>query len=331
MKRGVKRAEVTSKALFFLFEMLLAILVLVALLSYVESLKDNTLFEKHHLTRDVSLLLNTISIAPGNLFYQYTNSKIDLDKFEFIFRDNKVEIRESQKDKASYISFPYSENALLNNQLNNIRSEKQLIFLKSGNEFITSSNRNLDKIKCKKSKQTTNNKTIIDIQDQSTSKQTDKIFSILKGIKDKGDSNYFEYTRDSKSIKDDQSIKNTKITDKTLYSFISITFGSYTNTNKNFIKAYYNIDSSKKETSKQLACEITNYLSDNFNVDGISIIPLNPEDIEKQNMKILDNDNSVIILEIGNLQNSRLNTLTNEELTKLGYSISNAIKGVIEN
>ena len=80
--------------------------------TYVNSIEKDTEFHKILLSRDISMLTNTIYIAPGNLEYTYSNDKMDLTKFQFEFTDEGktvplVGIKEAQLEKI----YPYAKPA----------------------------------------------------------------------------------------------------------------------------------------------------------------------------------------------------------------------------
>ncbi|MBI5390644.1 hypothetical protein HZB02_04090 [Candidatus Woesearchaeota archaeon] len=84
-----KRGDVTAEQLFLMFEVLLAIIIFLSLMNFVVSLKDNTLFEKNYLARDLALLTDTVYAAPEQLSYTYTEN---VDRFGMNIKDGKVSI-----------------------------------------------------------------------------------------------------------------------------------------------------------------------------------------------------------------------------------------------
>ena len=77
-----------SHDLFFnVFEYMIAFVVLVALLQFVNGIIEQTIFEKNYLARDIALLVNTLSAAPGNIIYTYNE---DTSKFLLEFNENAI-------------------------------------------------------------------------------------------------------------------------------------------------------------------------------------------------------------------------------------------------
>ena len=87
------------------FELVLATIVMLALLSFVKSVVNNSIFEKNYLSRDTAILLNTIYAAPGDVSYSY---KENTGKSSFIFKfsPGRVEINDASDHKSvlDYVS-----------------------------------------------------------------------------------------------------------------------------------------------------------------------------------------------------------------------------------
>ena len=87
------------------FELVLAAIVILALLSFVKSVVNNSIFEKNYLSRDTSILLNTIYSAPGDVSYSY---KENTGKSSFIlkFSPGRVEVNDASDHKSvlDYVS-----------------------------------------------------------------------------------------------------------------------------------------------------------------------------------------------------------------------------------
>ena len=85
-----------SNDLFFnVFEYMLAFVVLVALFQFVNEIIEQTIFEKNYLARDIALLVNTLSAAPGEITYTYNE---DTSKFLVEFNENVIIVYEADKD-----------------------------------------------------------------------------------------------------------------------------------------------------------------------------------------------------------------------------------------
>ena len=85
---------ISYEVFFDVFQVILGIIVALALVNFVQSVVERTIFEKNYLARDLGTLTNTLYSAPGDVNYTY---KEKTDKFSFVFRfsPNKVEVRDA--------------------------------------------------------------------------------------------------------------------------------------------------------------------------------------------------------------------------------------------
>ncbi len=99
-----------NKDIFFnVFEYILAAIVVIALFNFIKDIQEGTIFEKNFLVRDISLTINTLYAAPGEVIYAYgeNTSKLILDFSE----SNKLIIyREEEKESESKVFYLYAEN-----------------------------------------------------------------------------------------------------------------------------------------------------------------------------------------------------------------------------
>jgi hypothetical protein len=102
-----------SHTIFFnVFELILAFIVALALFNFITDIAEQTIFEKNYLVRDLSLLINTLYAAPGEVVYNYTE---DVSKFTLDFTVSKITIyqkgREDEEDDSDEtIFYLFSEN-----------------------------------------------------------------------------------------------------------------------------------------------------------------------------------------------------------------------------
>ena len=114
-KRGISIAKL------LIIELILGLVVFGGVSFYLYSLEDNKLYEKKLITRDLSLLSNTIQSVPGNVAYQYVPKKAGDSMFDFLhvfdeedtynfeFYNNQITISENFYSKLSYPYF-YNNN-----------------------------------------------------------------------------------------------------------------------------------------------------------------------------------------------------------------------------
>jgi N-acetylmuramoyl-L-alanine amidase len=110
-KRGISIGKI------LLIELILGLVVFAGISVFLYSLQDNTLFEKKVITRDLSLLSNTIQSVPGNVAYQYIPVEKEESIFDYLnilkeekaynyeFIKNKITISENFYSKISYPFF----------------------------------------------------------------------------------------------------------------------------------------------------------------------------------------------------------------------------------
>jgi len=110
---GIKRGSVfnckkgmTHELFFNVFELVLASIVLLALLFFVNGIVKQTIFEKNYLARDLAGLINTVYAAPGELTYRYNENAAG---FTFDFGSGKVDVRSESKDPEN-VFYPFAKN-----------------------------------------------------------------------------------------------------------------------------------------------------------------------------------------------------------------------------
>lgn len=86
-----------QESLLFMAYIILAIMIFLGLMIFVKDAADDTLLEKTYYAKDISLLMTTISAAPGNLEYNYEIPE-DTDLVIKI-KDNNVEVDDAVKIK----------------------------------------------------------------------------------------------------------------------------------------------------------------------------------------------------------------------------------------
>jgi len=85
----VKRGTITTSALWFMFDIVLAVVIFFLLSSFVDRAAETTTFEKNFLARDTALLVETLYAAPGTVELDYTQDSL---WFTFNFQENIVQV-----------------------------------------------------------------------------------------------------------------------------------------------------------------------------------------------------------------------------------------------
>ena len=93
-KRGIRiifknRKGISHDLFFNVFELILAFIVILALLNFVSDVAEQTIFKKHYLARDISLLVNTLYAAPISADYTYDE---DMKELILEFSENRISI-----------------------------------------------------------------------------------------------------------------------------------------------------------------------------------------------------------------------------------------------
>lgn len=125
-----KKADVTVELLFVLIQLILALAIYAALQSYVNSVGDDTLYEKIYLSKDLALFLNTLYAGPGEVNYAYSNEELVLSRFIFDFKNQKVVVKEIA-EKPIPIEHPYGEDKNLEWKSEEIYKSDKMAFVKT--------------------------------------------------------------------------------------------------------------------------------------------------------------------------------------------------------
>jgi len=82
-----------------MIQLIIVMFVFAILMSYVKSVEKDTLFEKDYLAKDMALIIDANYAAPGEIDYSYKNTRVDIKKFNFEFKDQKLRVTESVKSQ----------------------------------------------------------------------------------------------------------------------------------------------------------------------------------------------------------------------------------------
>ena len=135
-KRGARlfnnKHGISHDLFFNVFELILAAIVIIALFKFVNDVAEQTIFAKNYFARDMSLLVNALYAAPGDVDYIYNEST---SKFIFDFNSNRVTVYEEgdSEDNRNILYF-YEENKNIPIQDTTLILEegKRIRFSKSG-------------------------------------------------------------------------------------------------------------------------------------------------------------------------------------------------------
>jgi len=345
-----KKGQFTT-GYMLIFELILAAIVAYAVFEAVNNMPNIT--EAKFFSRDIALLLDSISSQPGNILFIYNPPTKSLSKFDFSFSGNKVNVGKDISDpKINSEAYPYFSNSRTNYVIedgNSIAVSKPSLmhFVKSGDIIkIASSSQQLDK-KFNPHRRICgaipNTKSVtIDIghgwsqtkANQGSLYAGDKGYENVKIVQYESEQvrllaqqlSYanpaLTFTR-SVDVDDYVSDRMSKLTGDVVISL----HANSEQSGKNNIKAFINADSAKLAESSALACSLINAMTDKIEfVSGSAIIPSDisflPADDPRQ---VLLKDKIAVYLELGNV-----NEETNNLLQKNGKEIVDAFKEVVK-
>jgi N-acetylmuramoyl-L-alanine amidase len=139
-KRGA--LEPSHHLLLFLFELFVVSMVFIGLLQYVDSIEQDTLFEKSYMSKDLALLVNTIQAAPGDVNYVYTHPKLPLTDFVFSFQDGRATIAElwhSEEyglQEGQHVYYPFADDANIQMPMFEIEAPNSLVMRYSSDKLL---------------------------------------------------------------------------------------------------------------------------------------------------------------------------------------------------
>ena len=136
-KRGI------AHELFFnIFELVLAAIVLLALLYFINDVAAQTIFEKNYMARDLAALTNKIYAAPGEVTYNYNENVQD---FKFDFVGNKIEVSGVQDKDSTNVFYLFAKNTNMPMADKTLEYKKENIHIKfsKSSDAISVGNSNL--------------------------------------------------------------------------------------------------------------------------------------------------------------------------------------------
>jgi hypothetical protein len=104
MFRG-KSGESSAVGFIVIIEVILIITLTIAFGAFYLDVKENTLFAKSHVARDISLLMETAQSVPGDVEVYYSEQGFDVGQFNYRFDMNLVQIYD--EDPLYSIMYPY--------------------------------------------------------------------------------------------------------------------------------------------------------------------------------------------------------------------------------
>ncbi|MBI5066546.1 hypothetical protein HZA97_10040 [Candidatus Woesearchaeota archaeon] len=323
-----KKGDVPSFVLTPTFRTLLALgVVLLTLLYFVNGIGGNTKFERQYYSRDIALLIDTVLSLPGNSNILYSYDKPESEtKFTLKVDKEKVTMKDVGENY-----FPYFLKKDTNFEPVTIEpSEPNIIkIIKSGNNLLIKNvleKRFPDELNCYKPKESINS-VIIDAMHLSNPNsefhnpgnsyagisEADLTLKLGKAIKNSAtditieETRFLERATEGKQANMDAPIslldRIAKIKSSKAQLLLSLKFGDYDE--KFYLKAY--VSPQNYEKSYAIACQVLNSIGKKLyendkKIDGLVIIPLNPEHTSSEDDAVIQEKDG-LILEAGSVRN----------------------------
>jgi N-acetylmuramoyl-L-alanine amidase len=88
----MSKAQVPVTVYFRIFEIILLVMVIAIIANEVNSAKNGGIYQQKFLSRDLALVLDSLSNARGNVWYAYNPQLSEPDKYAFSFRNQRVDV-----------------------------------------------------------------------------------------------------------------------------------------------------------------------------------------------------------------------------------------------
>ncbi|MBI4918366.1 N-acetylmuramoyl-L-alanine amidase [archaeon] len=346
-----KKGGVVEFILTPTFTTLLALgIVLLYLLWFVNGTAAKTSFERQFLSKDLSLIIDTILSLPGNFNLLYSPHKPEFQgNFTFMFSNETVTVKDEGENYNRYLGrkdiilkpttiIPSKEGTILKIiktgdqiDVSNIY-EKKKVFDRQINCYGTHKKINsfiLDAGHLFNPESKYNDPGFMNEE----VKEADLTLILGQAIKNLAKDFTFEETRfleratEGKQAGLDTPISITerieKIKNSQSDALVSLHFGNYDG--KFYLKAF--VHPKNFEENYKLACSVINevaqglYSEHDKEIDGLAVIPLNPDYSGDKNNKVLSAKDG-FVLEVGSVQNH----LTDKELLTVAKGVIKGLK-----
>lgn len=130
MRRIGKKSQ--NEIMFIIFQLMMITAIFASLMFYVGSLKNQTLFKKLALSRDLALTVNALYAAPGNIEYTYYSTNLNISEFDYGFSNQMVNVFEDERPT----SYPYGEDVFFDSRLTKTKDQETIQFQNIGYDFL---------------------------------------------------------------------------------------------------------------------------------------------------------------------------------------------------
>ncbi len=208
---------------------------------FVYDVKNDTLFEKKYVSRDMALMANVVQSVPGDAIVFYSQPKFNISEFSYSFGYNLFEI--GAETAAASALYPFYRNlGLRMSDVYNLENPRYLVFGKKGDYFEIKEMYDDEQFKYD-----------VCVQPSTVLRDKDTLFVDVNFEGEYGDN----LLRDFRNIAD-FSRKDLESAD--VSTDLVIVFDIVENSNENKVEVYYSSVSNPVQ-SKKMGCLILNYLS----------------------------------------------------------------------
>jgi N-acetylmuramoyl-L-alanine amidase len=336
-KRGVflgkKGQEMETEVYSTLMQIAILVFVLLSLGFYLKSVRDNTLFEKMYLARDVALVMNTLYAAPENTGMIYAAGEVNLANYSFDAKDNYITVSKKDESSGNEKYYHYATDRAYEEKFSAIVNSKTITFIKDDNHAAVNSSNEfiLNDLICAQFDSSASNwkpNAIIDpghgddpnrafegrdtgfiMNTLQESDYTMQIGTILRNMGYRLTREYEHFIPQATRI---TAALNAEV-------IISLHLDNYSS-DRNIIKAYISAESTKALESRKLACLLLSSLAE-LKPDGAAIIPVFVSELTADDpRRILLKDKIAVLLELGNI-----NSKKNFKMYDIASSINNGL------
>ncbi len=322
----MKKADVSVAVYFRIFEILLLVIVIGIVAAEINNVSQSGIYQKKFLSRDLAMMMDSLTNARGNIIYNYNPRLVTLEKFEIGFTNGAVSVDDEswfyavnnnyklvlpQKGKYSSFALKKAGNELSvqnggvkSMEFNGLLLEcpfaelgMRSVIIDPGHRYSDTDDGLSGGLKDAQGRTIPESELMLKAGAALEPQLKPRIPEVL-GTRDLKT----EYVAGVLS----QQIKPLKeriafIASKPDSAIISLHAGRQPKS-QNIVKAYVNLDAD--ERSYRLACHVLNSISDNFKgkITGTAIIPVIPAQLSQDDPRQgLVKDRVAVLLELGNI------------------------------
>jgi hypothetical protein len=120
----------TEPILWVIIEAAVITLATIILFNYLNSVKEDRVFEKQFLARDTALLASTVGTVPGDVVFTYTHSQMPISDYWFKHEKGSAMVGKSKEDQSS--DYPFCYDRSLSLEAGKIDGSNQIVYAKQG-------------------------------------------------------------------------------------------------------------------------------------------------------------------------------------------------------